>query len=994
MASCVGVCVGYPCFTTGIPYGLWLDRCPATDLRLGAEVRAYGLLRGTDDGRLHVEPYAQWLTSRRHWGMQTQGELRRGVDTRFELLRGDEPVEGFEVVPDDEPLVFRASVPEIPDGDYTLVTHLSTDFDATEVRVPLALYAPAIVHVATDRPLYKPGQTVQLRSAVLRRVDGEPLDERPGRWEITAPDGTRMLEERSKGGPWGVSATTFPLSDDAQHGTWTVRYVSGSDADSVRFDVRPFQLPRMQVEASGQLPWFGIGDVLTVTGRVTYASGAPVTEAAVDVQLRRSEGRWPLPLDWEEPLQAVTDADGRFEIEVGEVPADLIERATLSARVSATDAAGETVVGGTSLVVAVDDLRVESVTELGDGLVQGFNNRAYLRVTTPDGRPLPDTELTITRPYDPTATPIEVSTDVDGVAALQIDPGAPVTVVVPAPPVRARPLQPGEATLLDGRESTTQRGLDLPERRVVDRMVPAVERCGVLTVGAGQATVALRVGGSGVPQVLTDDDGALTQCVASAARSLRFEAGPPRTYRLMWQVPDSLQPSLRWDHQQALGTAPRELTEALASAGLEARRCMERGQGSDGAVVADVHWAVDPSGRVSTQLHLPPGSGLSPSALACVRRELSSVARVEGTDQPSVGVSRATLSVPRPPGQYAPKATTRTGYELQVAASKGGEALGETRWVTGTGSIPPLRMRATPSLASPGQTVEVALFRGPDFRGSLPKTLHLRQRGRSVAEADVVDNRAVFTLPASVDGFVEVAHAGARAVVYVQPAAPLAVALSTDQATYRPGDEAQLTVTTTGGDTPRPAAVMLQGVDASLGQLAPLLGPDDFGRVTVAATTPSPAFGFDAKALTLGRVRGANAAQAAVLRVAQIDSGHSEVGAVSGQASAMPAVEEVLSTNFYRALGATVERVRRWEAEAPSGETMQPATMVRLYDEALAALRAEGGPAVDGYGRELTLDLLPDELLAQVDPRVVVADGARLPEDIVSWPRFVAEEVR
>ena len=75
--------------------------------------------------------------------------------------------------------------------------------------MPLALYAPALAHVATDRPLYKPGQEVLLRSVLLKRTDLSPLDGRPGRWRILAPDGTEMHTERSKAGAFGVFAIVF-----------------------------------------------------------------------------------------------------------------------------------------------------------------------------------------------------------------------------------------------------------------------------------------------------------------------------------------------------------------------------------------------------------------------------------------------------------------------------------------------------------------------------------------------------------------------------------------------------------------------------------------------------------------------------------------------------------------------------------------------------------------------------------------------------------------
>ena len=80
-----------------------------------------------------------------------------------------------------------------------------------------------------------------------------------------------------------------------------------------------------------------------------------------------------------------------------------------------------------------------------------------------------------------------------------------------------------------------------------------------------------------------------------------------------------------------------------------------------------------------------------------------------------------------------------------------------------------------------------------------------------------------------------------------------------------------LTVTTMAGDKPTAAGVGLMGVDSTLAQLAPLLGPDEWGRVTVRATSDRPAFdAFDPKALTLGQVRGDNAAKAAVLRISQL----------------------------------------------------------------------------------------------------------------------------
>ena len=276
----------------------------------------------------------------------------------------------------------------------------------------------------------------------------------------------------------------------------------------------------------------------------------------------------------------------------------------------------------------------------------------------------------------------------------------------------------------------------------------------------------------------------------------------------------------------------------------------------------------------------------------------------------------------------------------------------------------------------------------------MPDELWLMEGSATVVKAKVVDKQVSFPIPADVDGFLHVEYAGARAVVFVQPAEPLTVALSTEQKTFRPGEHGKLRVETRAGERPVSAGVGLVGVDQTLGQLATLLGPDDFGRVTVRATADRPAFGaFDPRALALGQIRGEHAARAAVMRITGLPADPAGDAPVSTSGARQADTQEALTTHFWQALDRTTSLVREWERSAPEGEQMEPAKMVALWDRAVAELAAEGKTPVDGFGRRLTLDVLPLDLLALVDPRSVVADGTRLPEDIVEWVGFVQREV-
>src|SRR5439155_9693298 len=48
-------------------------------------------------------------------------------------------------------------LPQLNDGDYVLHVEAKSSVGDSSVDLPLPLYAPARVHLITDRPLYEPG---------------------------------------------------------------------------------------------------------------------------------------------------------------------------------------------------------------------------------------------------------------------------------------------------------------------------------------------------------------------------------------------------------------------------------------------------------------------------------------------------------------------------------------------------------------------------------------------------------------------------------------------------------------------------------------------------------------------------------------------------------------------------------------------------------------------------------------------------------------------
>ncbi|MCA9548485.1 MAG: hypothetical protein KC933_00530 [Myxococcales bacterium] len=987
------------CLSAWVQYGVDIRSCPAGTPKAGVELNATSLRRGSP-GYVMIRAPLYYTTGPADQRLTTYTPR---ISARLFLVRGAEktelvPEKGWEK--EGDALGGQVALPkDLPDGDHVLRAEVETPLGPAAHDVPLPVYAPAKAHIITDRPLYEPGNLIQFRAVVLRARDLAPLDSRPGRFVVEDPTGQVVLEERAPAGEYGVASGDFPLDEGAPTGTWSVSYVTGDEVARTTVRVEPFTLPRFSVEAAPARPFYGVGASPVVRGAVRYASGAPVSGARLNLRWEVA-GAWPPPRAWSEgdalPKAAYAEDDGHFELRLPRIPADLVGQATLRCDVEALDPTGDRVTGGFSVLLSKDPIQVSAVTELGGGLAQGFNNRVYLRVTTADGRPLPGAALQVRRAWEPGDEGQAAKTDEDGVAALQLDPGPPVNVLIPAPPVRPPPRP--EPVARQSVEDMVGGDVTLADQLALDRQEGRLASCQRFVEREASPGVVLRVSSAGRVTAVKHEPEPIEECVAEVVRGFQLPAGRPRVLAVSWRLTSdlpTLEPSLEADDEE-----PEEVARAFERAALDARRCLpvDARSAELGRVVI---WQAAPERtelavEVTTDPEAEP-SGLSAAALRCIDERMmqARLRRPHPKTAPmSLGVVRLSVAAgPRYEASHRSD-TVRLGYELEVSAKVGDEALGQTKLFLDPGVVPDIRLRATPVLAAPGQEVTVQLLRGPEFSGALPERLYWQHEGRSnPMDLDPETRTARFTVPKDGQGWFDVSWGGGRALVFVKPASTLAVEVKSDRPTYAPGDTARLSLRTTTGGRGAPAAVGLIGVDETLGQLVSLPGPDAMGGLAPVPQMNAMAFNvLDAQALVEGRIRGAAAAAATVTRVgaipepAELDRYVEAVGGTSFDPV------EGLTDGFYRALGALYGRVRRWEKEAPKGELMRPQVMASLWQDALTSVEQKDGPVEDAYGRRLTLAVLPDDLLELADPRAVVVDGTRLPEDVDNWIAWVRRE--
>jgi hypothetical protein len=156
------------------------------------------------------------------------------------------------------------------------------------------------IQFITDRPLYRPGQSVQFQAWLRQpRYDGEEPS-REGQLcdvEILDPRGDTIYKETLACDEFGAIGGALDLPADAVLGQYFVR-LPGSRA---HFRVEEYKKPEFEVLIQAPEEPVRLGETFSATVEARYFWGEPVTKAKVKVRVerRRNEQRWFPPCRWD-----------------------------------------------------------------------------------------------------------------------------------------------------------------------------------------------------------------------------------------------------------------------------------------------------------------------------------------------------------------------------------------------------------------------------------------------------------------------------------------------------------------------------------------------------------------------------------------------------------------------------------------------------------------------------------------------------------------------
>uniref|UniRef100_A0A671E1W3 Alpha-2-macroglobulin n=1 Tax=Rhinolophus ferrumequinum TaxID=59479 RepID=A0A671E1W3_RHIFE len=170
------------------------------------------------------------------------------------------------------------TIPELPSSSAFITVQVKGPTQEFIKRKPMKVTkAKSLVFVQTDKPIYKPGQTVRFR-IVSVDVNFHPLNETFPVVYIENPKRNRIFQWQTLKLQGGLSQLSFPLSEEPSLGPYKVMLEKESgEKIEHSFEVNEYVLPKFEVQL--KMPkTIGFLDetfVVSVCGRYTYGKPVP-----------------------------------------------------------------------------------------------------------------------------------------------------------------------------------------------------------------------------------------------------------------------------------------------------------------------------------------------------------------------------------------------------------------------------------------------------------------------------------------------------------------------------------------------------------------------------------------------------------------------------------------------------------------------------------------------------------------------------------------------
>lgn len=302
--------------------------------------------------------------------------------------------------------------------------------------------SPFTIYMFTDRPVYRPGHTIQFKGTVRQRVESDapggftyrPYVNKELYVEVRDATDALVKREKLKTNAYGSFDGNFSLASEPVLGRWQLIAIIGELRSYANMEVQAYRKPEYSVGVSASASHFTGGNTVPVTIEGRYYFGQPVANAAVNynIQFTPEPGNGPMEKPAEPPYsgQGVLDAQGRLNLEIKTQRLPYNRRITVSATVTDLSRRSQSATGSALITAGRFHISVspeKAVYHAGERvniLVQAEDYDGKPIATKVRVRLIETKQDNQRRPYKETTTR-DIFTDAGGKGTAQFTPSRP-----------------------------------------------------------------------------------------------------------------------------------------------------------------------------------------------------------------------------------------------------------------------------------------------------------------------------------------------------------------------------------------------------------------------------------------------------------------------------------------------------------------------------------------------------------------------------------------
>jgi len=176
-------------------------------------------------------------------------------------------------------------VPDVAPGSYVF----QIKGDGFKDSATISVETSQLVFLETDKPIYKPGQTIEIR---VMSLNSELLPvSRNLVIEAEDAKGIKVFKKDANTDEYGMASLELPLSEEPNLGVWKITALTDEKVAELDVRVEEYVLPKYEVTADLVKDWFLVNESITGNVAAEYSFGKPV-KGELEITASKYVGKW------------------------------------------------------------------------------------------------------------------------------------------------------------------------------------------------------------------------------------------------------------------------------------------------------------------------------------------------------------------------------------------------------------------------------------------------------------------------------------------------------------------------------------------------------------------------------------------------------------------------------------------------------------------------------------------------------------------------------